>query len=210
MAKTTKTVRDLSRRASPRAKMYEERKAEWEAKVRGPLSLSSCWDVYGFEIDPKDKKTYVDGRRLVNDLRRLHRLTNDPLLLHAADVISAYGFDKGKPRQAALRVKQATDLVKFAAIRRELPPGISNRDAAEKIAAEYGIEGASFDTVVTTLRMAFARDRKNQSSNTEEAGAGSTERYWLIAENGQQPKKIPDNLEARSKAYSKKYWSKLA
>lgn len=202
MAKvSSKLSRGRSSRPSPRAELYEQRKAEWEAKVRSPLKTE--WDMYGVELAPGERPEYVDGRKLVTDLTRLFSLTRDPIFAHVVEVIRAYGLDKASPARAvrSLRRRLGKDDLSFFVEKME-GYETSERDAAEAVAAKFGLSAPSFDTARDKLRKAFA---KGVSINFGDANIGDTGAYWSSGEQKENvPEEIPDNLDGRSRIYARR------
>ena len=128
----------------------------------------SLIDEYG-DAYQKEKSVPVDGKKLSEDLRRLHRLTGDPIFLVSRTVLHSYGLDQNAPRRSAksfrgMKLDEELAIYKMRrAIERARRSGkkLSVRAVVEKCASDLRSH-ASFDTSVQRLLRLYAVAKSKQ------------------------------------------------
>jgi hypothetical protein len=118
----------------------------------------------------RPKRIHVDGRRVAEDLEKLHSLTGDPIFAHACEVLLAYGLADGLPLTSIKPVRLSFPSVDqrdaeeyaegFECIAEEKRSKFNLTATAEMVVAKCGLPGASFRSAVEEFRKRYAGRKK--------------------------------------------------
>lgn len=190
MIRRTIGKRNAKRKREPRPPQQKTRRqiahAQHEAEWQKNRLQRPKRDWYKERITADSPRKPVDGRRLAEDLRRIHSLTGDPIFGHAREVLVAYGLAAGPPLASAKRVWRSlpphyhSDLEELleSEERQAKKEGrrFSLREAAEEAVASCGVHGASFDSAVDEVRKRYAQARRAGLSMYPRTISGATGR----------------------------------
>jgi hypothetical protein len=148
----------LQRRDRGRWRAIWELDKEWRNLLRHHGRAPPSLNVYH---EPTSDIKDIDGRDVALGLERAFRATGDQRFQHALAALRHYGLDCGSPRKTFERVFKEIyhgpedphiEQMKWLLDRKHAG---SEREAAERVAAEYAIDGQSFEAVTKELRRRF-------------------------------------------------------